>query len=59
MLITSHSTFVLKTFCTRAVILEGGKIVSDGSPEQVCMDYDTVDLGTDESLLKYAGEGVP
>ncbi|MBO6083871.1 MAG: ATP-binding cassette domain-containing protein, partial [Candidatus Methanomethylophilaceae archaeon] len=58
-LITSHSTYVLRSFCTRAVVLDGGKIVADGLPDVVCPAYDVIDLGSQEALVEHAGKGIP
>lgn len=58
-LITSHSTYVLRTFCSRAVILEGGLISADGDPDEVCRQFEMLDIGSPEELLRYAELGVP
>jgi ABC-type polysaccharide/polyol phosphate transport system ATPase subunit len=58
-LITSHSTYMLKSFCTRAIILDDGKITADGLPEDVCATYDVIDLGSQEALAEHANKGVP
>ncbi|MCQ2070617.1 MAG: ATP-binding cassette domain-containing protein [archaeon] len=58
-LITSHSSYTLKSICSRAVILENGKIVKEGIPEEVCAVYDTVDLGTEEDVRRHADYGIP
>ncbi|MCQ2085658.1 MAG: sel1 repeat family protein, partial [archaeon] len=41
------------------VILEDGKIVREGIPEEICAVYDTVDLGTEEDVRKNADYGIP
>ncbi len=58
-LITSHSTYVLRSFCTRAIVLSDGKISDDGLPEDVCAKYDVIDLGSEEALIDNANKGVP
>ncbi|MCQ2085598.1 MAG: ATP-binding cassette domain-containing protein [archaeon] len=58
-LITSHSTYTLRSICSRAVILEGGKIVREGIPEEICTVYDTIDLGSEEDVRRQADYGVP
>ncbi|MCQ2079911.1 MAG: ATP-binding cassette domain-containing protein [archaeon] len=58
-LITSHSTYTLRSICSRAVILENGRITRDGIPEEICAVYDTVDLGTEEDVRRNADYGIP
>lgn len=58
-LITSHSTYVLRMFCSRAVILDGGRITADGDPDEICKEFDALDLGTQEELVRWAGQGIP
>ena len=45
--LVSHDANVIETFCTRAVLLEAGRVAADGSPKQVSAAY-TALLGTDE-----------
>ncbi len=58
-LITSHSTYVLRMFCSRAVILDNGVITADGDPDEICKEYDALNLGTQEELVRSAETGVP
>jgi ABC-type polysaccharide/polyol phosphate transport system ATPase subunit len=39
MLLVSHDPRAISTFCTRAVLLEGGKVVMDGAPADVVREY--------------------
>lgn len=39
-LFVSHSTNLVRKFCSRAIFLEKGKIRLDGDPEYVCREYD-------------------
>lgn len=38
LLIVSHDKSAIQTLCTRAILLEAGKVIKDGQPEEV-MDY--------------------
>ena len=38
-LLVSHDPETIKEHCTRAILLEKGKIILDGSPEEVCRVY--------------------
>jgi len=39
-LIVSHNTFLLQRLCSRAILLEKGKIKVDGDPVKVCQEYE-------------------
>ncbi len=60
-LFVSHSTDLVKRLCTRAIYLDGGKLVYDGDASETCGVYeaDQLDLASDSHLLnRDAGEGV-
>jgi len=38
--LVTHSLPLVRSFCTRAALLEHGTIVLDGAPDQVCDDYE-------------------
>jgi ABC-2 type transport system ATP-binding protein len=38
-LLVSHDPRIVTTFCHRAILLEGGRIVMDDSPDRVCAEY--------------------
>jgi ABC-type polysaccharide/polyol phosphate transport system ATPase subunit len=37
--LVSHNTLFLESICTRAIILDGGRLVADGEPKSVIADY--------------------
>src|SRR3972149_6817911 len=39
-LIVSHNTFLLQRLCSRAILLEKGKLKADGNPVSVCQEYE-------------------
>ena len=42
MLIVSHDPRVVRTFCNRALLLDGGRVVFEGSGEAVAERYTTL-----------------
>ena len=38
-LVVAHSTDAIKKFCTRAMLLQGGKLTADGQVDEVCEIY--------------------
>lgn len=38
-LLVSHDPYIVSSFCDRALLLEGGRIVADGTPDKVCRQY--------------------
>jgi ABC-2 type transport system ATP-binding protein len=38
-LLVSHDRRIITTFCRRAILIEGGAIAAEGTPEQVCDEY--------------------
>jgi ABC-2 type transport system ATP-binding protein len=38
-LVVSHDARIIKTFCHRALLLEGGRIIADGDPDQIVAAY--------------------
>jgi ABC-type polysaccharide/polyol phosphate transport system ATPase subunit len=38
-LVVSHEARVIKTFCHRALLLEGGRIIADGDPDKIIETY--------------------
>jgi ABC-type polysaccharide/polyol phosphate transport system ATPase subunit len=38
--LVSHNPVIISTFCTRALLLEHGRITIDGAPAAVCSAYD-------------------
>jgi ABC-type polysaccharide/polyol phosphate transport system ATPase subunit len=37
--IVSHNTTVLEQLCNRVILLDGGRVVADGSPSNILADY--------------------
>ncbi|MCL2357324.1 MAG: ABC transporter ATP-binding protein [Defluviitaleaceae bacterium] len=40
-LMVSHTIATIKSMCTRAIVLDKGKVIRTGRPEYVCRDYET------------------
>jgi ABC-type polysaccharide/polyol phosphate transport system ATPase subunit len=38
-LLVSHEPHIVETFCTRALLLDGGRIVAEGNPGEVAAEY--------------------
>jgi ABC-2 type transport system ATP-binding protein len=44
LLVTSHNMREVETLCERVVILSGGRIAADGTPQQIATEFGTDDL---------------
>ena len=45
MILVSHNPLIISGFCHRALLLEGGSVVADGVPDEVCFAYDRLLTG--------------
>ncbi len=45
LVLASHNVNILRTFCTRAILLDAGSIVADGDIEEVLPQYDQLSAG--------------
>ena len=54
LLITSHNMAEIERLCRRVVFLAGGRIVADGSPEEIVARYGMADL--ENTFLSIAKE---
>jgi ABC-2 type transport system ATP-binding protein len=48
--LVSHNPIIISAFCTRALLLEDGKIVMDGAPAAVCNAYETATSGHEDDV---------
>ncbi len=58
-LIVSHNLRYVEEVCNRAIWIENGKIVLDGSPKEVCAEYQNRINEDPEIILDLAESGVP
>jgi len=54
-ILVSHDPEAIERFCTRAVLLEGGRLVLDGSPAQIVTGYRRLLGGEDVSAVAAGG----
>jgi ABC-type polysaccharide/polyol phosphate transport system ATPase subunit len=40
MVLVSHDLRIIRKYCARALLIDGGRIVMDGSGEEVCIEYE-------------------
>ncbi|HSV44947.1 MAG TPA: ABC transporter ATP-binding protein [Ramlibacter sp.] len=57
LLFVSHDLNAVKVLCDRAVVLEGGRIVYQGEPEQACLHYQRLLMQLDPMEEGEAGAG--
>ena len=57
-LVVSHQLKTIETMCTRAIWLDCGAIRKDGSPKEVCQEYENYVYNSPEVLLDLAQSGL-
>jgi len=56
-LFVTHDMSTVKSFCTRALLLNGGRLLSDGLPKEVVMQYFDLMFPQDRTGQESAGSG--
>lgn len=50
--IVSHSLSTVQRMCSRAILVDGGRVLADGSPSEVIREYETL-MGTNSSDVRW------
>jgi lipopolysaccharide transport system ATP-binding protein len=56
MLFVSHDSNSIKSLCTRAILLDGGKIVGDDTPDKVMEKYFAMKVETEQRVIEAGTE---